>query len=250
MAQLPHDTVTPYKASSQSKKEQVAAMFDKVAGRYDFMNRLLTGGIDIRWRKKAISTLKKYQPRQILDIATGTGDLAMMAHRILQPEKITGIDISTEMLEVGRKKISRANLSGAIVLQKGDSENLEFADNTFEAAMAAFGVRNFENLEKGLSEIYRVLKQGGQLMILEFSQPKPGPFRPLYRFYMKKIAPQFARLFSKDTEAYQYLNESAKAFPEREAFLAIMKSAGFSNTSYQPLSLGICCIYRGEKAAS
>ncbi len=250
MAQLPHDTITPYKTSSQSKKEQVAAMFDKVAGRYDFMNRVLTGGIDIRWRKKAIATLKKYQPRQLLDIATGTGDLAIMACKALRPEKITGIDISGEMLEIGRKKVRKENLSEKITLLKGDSEHLVFANNSFDAVMAAFGVRNFENLEKGLSEIHRVLTQGGQLMILEFSQPRAGLFKPVYRFYMKIIAPQFAKMFSKDKEAYLYLNESAKAFPEREDFVTLLNSAGFINTSYKPLSAGICCIYRGEKATT
>lgn len=222
-------------------------MFDRIAGRYDFMNRLLTGGIDIGWRKKAINTLSKNHPLQVLDVATGTGDLAIMAYKMLNPQKVTGIDISGEMLEIGRKKINKAGLNEKIVLQKGDCENLQFADNSFDAAMAAFGVRNFENLEKGLSEIYRVLHTGGKLVILEFSQPKPGLFLPLYKFYMKIVAPQFAKMFSNDKEAYKYLNESAKAFPEREDFVDILNKTGFKNTYFKPLSMGICCIYSGEK---
>lgn len=247
MPQLPHDTVKPYEASEKSKKEQVAEMFDRIAGKYDFMNRLLSARVDITWRRRALNMLKKHNPQTIIDIATGTGDLAIMAYKILNPQHITGIDLSGQMLEVGRKKINKEGLSGKIVLQKGDSEHLSFADHSFDAATASFGVRNFENLEKGLSEIYRVLNSGGQLMILEFSRPKSSIFSGLYKFYMNIVAPQFAQAFTKNKKAYQYLNKSSQAFPEREDFLNILKSVGFKNTSYKALSMGICCIYRGEK---
>lgn len=247
MSQLPHDNVIPYQQSEKSKKEQVTEMFDRVAGKYDFMNRFLSGRLDVGWRKKAINTLKKYNPQQIIDIATGTGDLAIMTYKMLNPEKITGVDISIEMLKVGQQKINKANLNSKIVLQQGDSENLGFADHSFDAATAAFGVRNFEDLEKGLSEIYRVLNNGGQLMILEFSKPKSSVFAPLYKFYMNIVAPQFAQMFATDKEAYQYLNKSSIAFPEREDFLRILESVGFKKTSYQSLAMGICCIYRAEK---
>lgn len=247
MAQLPHDDVIPYQASEKTKKEQVTKMFDRVAVKYDFMNRFLSARLDLSWRKKAILSLKKYNPQQIIDIATGTADLALMTYKMLQPQQITGVDISAEMLKVGQLKVDKANLNGKIILQKGDSENLSFADHSFDAATAAFGVRNFEDLKKGLSEMYRVLKPGGQLMILEFSKPKSTLFSGLYKFYMQIVAPQFAQLFSTDKQAYQYLNKSSIAFPEREAFLDILKDVGFKNTNYRVLSLGICCIYRGEK---
>lgn len=247
MSQLPHDDVIPYSKSEKSKKEQVTEMFDRVAEKYDFMNRFLSGRLDVTWRKKAINTLRKHNPQQIVDIATGTGDLAIMMYKMLNPEKITGVDISGEMLKVGQQKINKANLNGKIVLQKGDSENLSFADNSFDAATAAFGVRNFENLEKGLSEMYRVLNSGGQLMIIEFSKPKSTVFSGLYKFYMKMVAPQFAQLFSTDKEAYQYLNNSSMAFPEREEFVNILNRVGFKNAGYRTLAMGICCIYRAEK---
>ena len=247
MAQLPHDDIIPYQQSGKTKKEQVTEMFDRVAGKYDFMNRFLSARLDVGWRKKAINQLKKHNPQQIIDIATGTGDLAIMMYKILNPQQITGVDISVEMLKVGQEKVKKAGLDDKIVLQKGDSENLAFADNSFDAATASFGVRNFENLEKGLSEIYRVLRNGGQLMILEFSKPKSSVFSPLYKFYMNIVAPQFAQMLSTDKEAYQYLNKSSIAFPEREEFLQILAKAGFKNTSYQQLTMGICCIYTAEK---
>lgn len=247
MAQLPHDDVIPYQTSEKTKKEQVTEMFDRVAGKYDFMNRFLSARLDLSWRKKAINSFKKYNPQQIIDIATGTADLALMMYKMLQPQQITGVDISAEMLKAGQVKVDNAHLNGKIVLQKGDSENLAFANDSFDAATAAFGVRNFEDLEKGLSEMYRVLKPGGQLMILEFSKPKSTLFSGLYKFYMQIVAPQFAQLFSTDKQAYQYLNKSSIAFPEREEFLNILKNVGFKNTNYKALSLGICCIYRAEK---
>lgn len=243
---LPHDHIIPFKDSEKGKKEQVAEMFDRIAGRYDFMNRFLSARTDVGWRKKAISCLKKDQPKTILDIATGTGDMAIMACKMLAPDHITGIDISTQMLEVGRKKIEKEGLVEKIQLQHGDSETINFAENTFDAGMVAFGVRNFENLDKGLGEILRVLKPGGQLVILEFTKP-PQPIRSLYNLYMGVMAPQLARWFKQNKEAYQYLNESANVFPARAHLRDILTKVGFSDTRYKSLSLGICCIYTGRK---
>jgi demethylmenaquinone methyltransferase/2-methoxy-6-polyprenyl-1,4-benzoquinol methylase len=244
---LPHDHITPFKESPKTKKEQVAEMFNRIAGGYDKLNHVLSAGIDVAWRKKAIRSLKKYDPKTILDIATGTGDMAIMACKLLKPDNVTGIDISQEMLEVGKKKVEKELLANKIHLQRGDSETISFAENTFDAVMAAFGVRNFENLEQGLSEMYRVLKPGGRLVILEFSKPKQTAIRGLYNIYMKIIAPNVASLFKQNKEAYQYLCESANAFPERQDFIAILNKLGYHDTGYKSLSLGICCIYTGRK---
>jgi demethylmenaquinone methyltransferase/2-methoxy-6-polyprenyl-1,4-benzoquinol methylase len=244
---LPHDHIIPFKDSGKSKKEQVAEMFNRIAGRYDTMNRVLSARTDIGWRKKAINRLKKDKPKIILDIATGTADMAIMACKLLNPDKVFGIDISEQMLEAGRKKVDKEHLEGIIELQGGDSETINFAENTFDAVMAAFGVRNFENLEKGLSEMLRVLRPGGQLVILEFSKPKQTAVRGLYNVYMKIVAPQVARWFKQNKEAYQYLNESANAFPERRQFIDILNKLGYCDTGYKSLSLGICCIYTGRK---
>lgn len=247
MSAQPHDHIIPFEQSGKTKKEQVAEMFDKIAGKYDFMNRFLSARTDVRWRKKAIASLKKYRPEYILDIATGTGDMAIRACKTLQPHQVTGIDISSQMLEEGRKKIAQLGLTSKIELLKGDSENLHFDDQKFDVVMAAFGVRNFENLEKGLSEMYRVLNKGGRLCIIEFSRPKPGIVKQLYQLYMSIIAPQIAKAFKQDKEAYQYLNKSANAFPERQDFTAILDKVGFRNTSFKPLTFGMCCIYYGSK---
>jgi len=244
---LPHDDIIPYKDSDKNKKEQVAEMFDRIAPKYDFMNRFLSAGIDVGWRKKAIKRLKADNPKTILDIATGTGDMAILACRILNPEKIEGIDISAQMLELGKKKIEKEGLTGIIRLQIGDSEAINFPPDSFDGGMVAFGVRNFENLEKGLTEIYRVLKPGAQLVVLEFSKPKTWGMKSLYNLYMKIVAPKMAGWVSKNKEAYDYLCESAKAFPERQEFVNILNKIGFSDTSFKPLSLGICCIYTGRK---
>lgn len=244
---LPHDHITPFKDSQKPKKEQVAEMFDRIADRYDFMNRFLSARTDIGWRKKAIRLLKKDKPQLILDIATGTGDMALMAYKMLNPAKIVGIDISAQMLEVGRKKIEKEGLGDKIELQGGDSETINFAENTFDAVMAAFGVRNFENLEKGLTEMLRVLKPGGQLVILEFSTPKRKAVRGLYNLYMGIVAPQVARWFRQNKEAYKYLNESSNAFPDRQLLIDILNKIGYSDTRFKSLSLGICCIYTGRK---
>ncbi len=244
---LPHDHIIPFKESSQSKKEQVADMFNRIAGRYDTMNRVLSARTDIQWRKKAILRLKKDDPKMILDIATGTADMSIMACKLLNPGKVVGIDISQQMLEEGRKKVEKEHLVDKIELLRGDSEAINFNENTFDAVMAAFGVRNFENLEKGLSEMLRVLKPGGKIVILEFSKPKQTAVRGLYNVYMKIVAPQVARWFKQNKEAYQYLNESANAFPERQNFIDILNKLGYRDTGYKSLSLGICCIYTGRK---
>jgi demethylmenaquinone methyltransferase / 2-methoxy-6-polyprenyl-1,4-benzoquinol methylase len=244
---LPHDHIIPYKDSGKSKKEQVAEMFNRIADRYDFMNRFLSARTDIGWRKKALRLLKKDSPKTILDVATGTGDMAIMACKMLKPEKIIGIDISVQMLEVGKKKIEKEGFGDKIELQSGDSETINFADNTFDAVMAAFGVRNFENLENGLAEMCRVLKPGGQLVILEFSKPRRKAVRGLYNLYMGIVAPQVARWFRQNKEAYDYLCESSNAFPDRQLFIDILNKVGFSDTQFKSLSLGICCIYSGRK---
>ena len=222
-------------------------MFNRIAGRYDRMNRFLSARTDIGWRKKAIRRLRKDDPRIILDIATGTADMAIMACKLLNPDKVFGIDISQQMLEEGRKKVDKEHLGDKIDLLRGDSEAINFGENTFDAVMAAFGVRNFENLEKGLSEMLRVMKPGGQLVILEFSKPKQTAVRGLYNIYMKIVAPQVARWFRQNKEAYQYLCESANAFPERRNFIDILNKLGYCDTGYKSLSLGICCIYTGRK---
>lgn len=222
-------------------------MFNDLANRYDLMNRMLSAGIDRNWRKRAIQQLKKDKPKQILDVATGTADMAIIAYRLLKPEKIMALDISEQMLEIGRKKVEKEGLTPFIQLQTGDSEAISFADNSFDAVMVAFGVRNFENLEKGLKEMLRVLKPGGKLVVLEFSRPRVKIFRSLYNLYMSIVAPELARWFSQNKKAYQYLNQSAKLFPERQAFIDILNNTGYSNTSFKPLSAGICCIYLGKK---
>lgn len=223
-------------------------MFDGIAGNYDALNRFLSARTDIGWRKKAIRKLKKDNPRQILDVATGTADMAILACKILNPEKITGIDISEGMLASGQKKIEKEGLTGKIQLHTGDSETINYADNTFDAVMVAFGVRNFESLENGLAEMLRVLKPGGRLVVLEFSKPRWKIVKGFYNLYMGIVAPQVARWFRQNKQAYQYLNKSANAFPDRHLFTDILKKVGYSDTEFQPLSLGICCIYAGRKA--
>lgn len=246
---LPHDHIIPFRDSEKTKKEQVAEMFDAIAPRYDFMNRFLSARTDIGWRRKAIRLFRDQNPKVLLDVATGTADMAIMACKLLNPDRIDGIDISPQMLDVGRKKIEKEGLAGKIRLQVGDSETINFAENTFDGGMVAFGVRNFENLEKGLSEINRVLKPGARLVILEFSRPRQ-PIRSFYNIYMKWLAPQMARWFKTNKAAYQYLNESANAFPDRQRLVDILKKCGFTDTRYKSLSLGICCIYTGFKPSA
>ncbi|MBN8836512.1 MAG: bifunctional demethylmenaquinone methyltransferase/2-methoxy-6-polyprenyl-1,4-benzoquinol methylase UbiE [Sphingobacteriia bacterium] len=248
MSMFEHDKVVPDKESSLAKKEQVANMFNSIAVKYDFLNRFLSGGIDLLWRKKAIKKLKPVEPQLILDVATGTADVALMTYELLHPQKIIGIDISTGMLELGRKKIEAKGLNNVIELQTGDSEHIQFPDNYFDAITVAFGVRNFENLAKGLKEMLRVLRPGGKLVVLEFSKPKKGLFSIFYQFYLSKMAPGVVQIFSSNKKAYQYLNNSVQAFPEGQTFLNVMNEAGFTQTQLQSLSLGICTIYCGIKA--
>ncbi|MEO9053153.1 MAG: bifunctional demethylmenaquinone methyltransferase/2-methoxy-6-polyprenyl-1,4-benzoquinol methylase UbiE [Ginsengibacter sp.] len=243
----PHDAVVPFKDSSETKKKQVENMFDKIAFRYDFLNRFLSAGIDVGWRKKAIKQLIPLRPKTILDVATGTGDFALTSYEILKPEKITGIDISEGMLDIGRKKIERAGLGNYIELLNGDSEAILFNDNSFDAVTVAFGVRNFENLEQGLSEIKRVLKPGGKLVVLECTNPSSPVIKQLYHFYMKFITPKIGKIIAKNNEAYQYLNDSVLQFPEKESFIHILNQAKYRNTFYKTLTLGICTIYCAEK---
>jgi demethylmenaquinone methyltransferase/2-methoxy-6-polyprenyl-1,4-benzoquinol methylase len=246
MTEFSHDKIKPF-SDQGSKKEQVSEMFDHIAPRYDFMNRFLSVGIDVSWRRKAIKRFQKDNPKVLLDVATGTADMSIMAARILQPEKIIGIDISEKMLEIGRRKIDKEGLGTKIELFSGDGETINFPKDTFDGVMVAFGVRNFENLEKGMAEILRVMRPGAQLIVLEFSKPKLPGVKTLYNFYMGVVAPQMAKWFNQNKKAYQYLNESAKAFPDRQLFIDVLKKTGYSDTSFKPLSLGICCIYSGRK---
>ncbi|MDB5249900.1 MAG: 2-heptaprenyl,4-naphthoquinone methyltransferase MenG [Segetibacter sp.] len=247
MAKYAHDTIVPFKESDLSKKQQVANMFDKIAFRYDFLNRFLSAGIDVSWRKKAIKQLKELQPQYVLDVATGTGDVAILTQKMLRPAKITGIDISDGMLAIGEKKIEKLGLKNTISLEIGDSEDLNFADNSFDAITVAFGVRNFQNLEKGLGEMLRVLKPGGKLVVLEFSRPKQLLFKGVYNLYMNTIAPGFGKLIAKNKDAYQYLNDSVQRFPEGQQFIEILNKAGYKATYCKVLTMGICSIYCGSK---
>lgn len=238
--------VVPYKEQSTSKKEQVAQMFDNISPKYDFLNHTLSLGIDRIWRKKAIRLLKEDKPKLILDIATGTGDFAIAALK-LNPDKVIGVDISPGMLEVGKQKMIKRNLSDKIEMKLGDSEGLEFEENKFDAVIVAFGVRNFEHLEEGLTDMLRVLKEGGKVVILEFSRPRMFPLKQLYNFYFRWILPKIGRLISKDQSAYTYLPESVNAFPDGDAFLNIMKGVGYKETTCKSLTFGISSIYTGVK---
>ncbi|HAH55176.1 MAG TPA: bifunctional demethylmenaquinone methyltransferase/2-methoxy-6-polyprenyl-1,4-benzoquinol methylase UbiE [Flavobacterium sp.] len=238
--------ITPYKDSTLSKKEQVASMFDTISGNYDNLNRVISFGIDVKWRQKVLGMVANTNPKTILDIATGTGDLAIMMAQT-KAEKIIGLDISTGMLEVGRQKILDKNLSERIEMVLGDSENMPFEDNYFDAITVAFGVRNFENLEKGLAEIVRVLKPKGIFVILETSVPEKTPFKQGYTFYSKNILPIIGKLFSKDNAAYGYLSESAAAFPYGEALNNILKKIGFIDVVALPQTFGVATIYSASK---
>lgn len=239
-------SVKPYNQSG--KKAEVEQMFDNIAHSYDFLNHFFSLGIDILWRKKAIRILKKENPKLVLDIATGTADFAMEAVRMdLGAEKIIGVDISEGMLEVGRKKIHEKGWDGKIELKRGDSENLPFESDLFDGYTVAFGVRNFENLEKGLTEMHRVLKPGALGIVLEFSKPKKFPVKQGFKFYFKYVMPTIGKLVSKDARAYTYLPESVDAFPDGQKFLDIMNKIGYRETKCISLSGGIASIYLGRK---
>jgi len=239
--------VKPYKDSELNKKTQVAQMFDAISDKYDFLNHFLSFGIDIGWRKKVVKILGRKNPTSILDIATGTGDLAIMMAQKLNAKKIVGLDLSQGMLNVGIEKVAAKNLNHLIEMTQGDSENLPFKNDSFEAITVAFGVRNFENLDKGLQEIYRVLKPQGTLVILEFSQPQGLIIKPLYGFYSHFILPLLGKLISNDKAAYTYLPESVAAFPYGKAFNAILKKTRFNTIDNKPVSFGIATIYSASK---
>lgn len=239
-------SVTPYKDSNLGKKEQVEQMFDNIAGNYDKLNRVISFGIDVKWRKKVLRIVADSNPKIILDIATGTGDLAILMTET-NAEKIIGLDISDGMLEVGRIKIRQQNLSDKIEMVLADSENMPYSDNYFDAITVAFGVRNFENLEKGLSEILRVLKPNGVFVILETSVPEKFPFRQGYHFYSKAILPLIGKMFSKDDAAYQYLSDSASVFPFGEALNNILRKVGFIDVKALPQTFGVATIYKATK---
>jgi len=241
------EQITPYKDKSATKKEQVADMFNNISKTYDFLNHFMSLGIDILWRKKAIGELKKLKPQLMLDVATGTGDFAFEAIQILNPAKVIGVDISQGMLDVADKKIKKRGLSDRFEVRLGDSEKLLFEDNTFDAVTVAFGVRNYENLEQGLSDMLRVLKPGGKIVILEFSKPQKFPIKQLYNFYFNSITPAIGKMFSKNNDAYKYLPESVAAFPDGKNFLTLMHKVGFKDTKFQPLTFGISSIYTGIK---
>ncbi|MBW4361962.1 bifunctional demethylmenaquinone methyltransferase/2-methoxy-6-polyprenyl-1,4-benzoquinol methylase UbiE [Flavobacterium taihuense] len=238
--------ITPYKNSTLSKKEQVAKMFDTISGNYDSLNRVISFGIDVKWRKKVLQLVAKTNPENILDIATGTGDLAILLAQT-KAKKIIGLDISAGMLEIGEKKIEARHLSQTIEMVLADSENMPFEDNFFDAITVAFGVRNFEHLEKGLSEILRVLKPNGIFVILETSVPDKTPYKQGYNFYSKNILPMIGKLFSKDDVAYGYLSESAASFPYGEALNNILRKTGFINVEALPQTFGVATIYTASK---
>lgn len=238
--------VTPYGNKDKTKKQEVAEMFDNIAPRYDFLNHLLSMGIDIGWRRKAIKILKAQKPKSILDVATGTADFAIEALDA-NPDEVIGVDISKDMLAVGRTKISKKGLENKVRLDYGDAENLPYETEKFDAITVAFGVRNFENLEAGLKEMNRVLKKGKTLFVIEFSKPEHFPIKQLYFFYFKAILPLIGKLVSKDARAYTYLPESVEAFPYGNEFAGILKNCGFSKVEIKPLTFGIASLYVAEK---
>lgn len=238
--------VKPYSDSELPKKQQVEQMFDNISGNYDLLNRILSMGIDVSWRKKVVKSVQKENPSTILDIATGTGDLAIAMAKATSA-KITGFDLSAGMLEVGKKKVAEQKLDQQIEMIQGDAENMPFADHSFDVITVAFGVRNFENLEKGLTEIYRVLKPGGKFIILEFSQPESFPMKQLYDFYSRHILPKIGKKISKDQSAYTYLPDSVKAFPYGEEMKNILKSSKFVQPLDKKLTFGIASIYESLK---
>ncbi|MDL2223863.1 bifunctional demethylmenaquinone methyltransferase/2-methoxy-6-polyprenyl-1,4-benzoquinol methylase UbiE [Bacteroidales bacterium OttesenSCG-928-M06] len=241
------EKLVPYANKKSSKANQVEEMFDEIAPKYDFLNHALSFGLDKGWRKKGIESLRSISPEKILDIATGTGDLAIMAYQKLHPKKIIAVDISEGMMDIGRKKVNDLGLANKIFFEWQDSTHLEIEDNSFDAAMVAFGVRNFENLDKGLQEIRRVLRPGGKLMILELSTPEYFPFKQGYQIYSKFIIPNIGRLISGKKSAYTYLPKSISIFPQNKALSNIMIKNGYSHVIYKKLTLGVCTLYLGTK---
>jgi len=245
MEEKKSQVVKPYK-TEKSKKEEVAEMFDNISKRYDFLNHFLSLGIDKLWRKRAIKLLKPLKPKKIIDLATGTGDFAIEALK-LNPEKVVGVDISNGMLDQGRVKMKKRGVDNIVSMEYGDSEDLPFEDGHFDALTVGFGVRNYENLEKGLGEMLRVLNQGGMAVILEFSKPKKFPVKQAFGFYSKYIIPLLGKSISKDSAAYTYLPESVEAFPEGQAFVEILEKVGYKNVKSKMVSGGIATIYYGTK---
>lgn len=240
-----HDKVTPYN-SEEEKNTQVAKMFDNIANRYDLINSILSAGIHKGWRRQCVKLLKSKQPISILDVATGTADFAIECAK-LNPKSILGIDISDGMMEVGREKLKKLKLDSLIVLKNGNAESIKLPTDSIDAIVVGFGVRNFQDLEKGLSNLYRILKPGGQLVILEFSYPRLWLVKASYNLYFSYITPFVGKIFSKDVRAYTYLTESVKAFPNNQKFIDILNKLKFKHTHFKPLSLGIAAIYYGEK---
>lgn len=240
------EKIKPYN-STDEKGKVVEEMFDNIASTYDTLNHRLSWNIDKSWRKKAIRRLAPFSPKTILDIATGTGDFAIMSAKMLLPKILIGADISDKMMEIGRQKVKEEGLDGIISFQKEDCLNLTFPSNTFDAVTAAFGIRNFQDLEKGLGEMYRVLKKGGHLCIIELTTPISFPMKQLFKIYSKVVLPFYGRLISKDSSAYDYLNKTIAAFPQGETMMNILQSAGFTKTSFTRLTFGICTMYIAEK---
>lgn len=242
---MSNESVKPYQDQPGSKKEQVTTMFNRIAGSYDLLNRMLSMGIDVRWRKTLVRKLAALGPSEVLDVATGTGDLAIAIARAMPASRVTGLDIAEEMLAIGRTKVSTAGLADRINFETGDAECLPYPDGSFDAITVAFGVRNFEDLNAGLKEMYRVLRPGGRLFVLEFSQPRGWFFRPIFLLYFRYFLPLVGRLTSKDPKAYRYLFESVQAFPEGETFRTALRNQGFEQTSWTSLTFGTCAIYEG-----
>lgn len=228
------------------EKQYVRSLFDSIAYRYDLLNHLLSGGIDFYWRRRAIEHLKQIQPKRILDVATGTADFAIAALR-LKPSAVVGVDIAEEMLKLGRAKLAKRGLAEVVTLRSGEAENLQFETDSFDAAIVAFGARNFEHLEKGLAEMHRVLRPGGKIVVLEFSRPRAFPFKQLYFFYFRTILPLIGKLISKHSEAYTYLPDTVMKFPEGDSFLEILRTIGFTATVQERLTFGIATVYSGVK---
>lgn len=240
-------SIKPYQERTDSKKQQIEEMFDKVSSQYDFLNRILSFGVDIGWRNKVVQTVEKANPKKVLDVATGTGDLAIAMAKKIENAHISGFDLSSGMLAKGQEKIDKIGLQKQIDMIHGDAENMPFAENAFDAVTVSFGVRNFENLALGIKEIHRVLSSGGKLIILEFSQPQTFPVKQLYAFYSKYVLPNIGRLISEDKEAYDYLPNSIQAFPFGKQMTDLLEECGFLNASFKKLHFGIASIYIGTK---